>query len=200
MSTLLQQLDDEVATVVRDARRSLVQVRNRRHGARAGTVWHPDGLVLTNDHVAGRGPIDVLLSDGRSLPARVLARSDALDLAALTVDARGLPVMEPGESRRVRPGQPVMALGHPWGVVGAAAPGVVIGVGRDWIEGPAPEREWIGVSLRLRPGNSGGPLIDGHGRLVGVNTVMTGPEVGLAVPVHVVKAFLVEALGSQRAA
>ena len=95
MSTLLQQLDDEVATVVRDARRSLVQVRNRRHGAGAGTVWHPDGLVLTNAHVAGRGPIDVLLSDGRSLPARILARSDTLDLAALTVDARGLPVMEP---------------------------------------------------------------------------------------------------------
>ena len=200
MSTLLQQLDDEVATVVRDARRSLVQVRNRRHGAGAGTVWHPAGLVLTNAHVAGRGPIDVLLSDGRSLPARILARSDTLDLAALTVDARGLPVMEPGESRRVRPGQPVMALGHPWGVVGAVAAGVVIGVGRDWLEGAAPEREWIGVSLKLRPGNSGGPLIDGHGKLVGVNTVMTGPEVGLAVPVHVVKAFLVEALGSQRAA
>ena len=143
---------------------------------------------------------DVLLSDGRSLPARVLARSDTLDLAALGVDAKDLPVMEPGESRLLRPGQPVIALGHPWGVVGAAAAGVVIGVGRDWLERTASHREWIGVSLNLRPGNSGGPLIDAQGRLVGINTVMTGPEVGLAVPVHVVKAFLVEALGSRQAA
>ena len=183
MSTFLQQLNDEVAAVVQDGRRSLVQIRNSRRGAGAGTVWHPDGLILTNAHVAGREPLDVLLSDGRSLPARVLARSDALDLAALAVDAKDLPAMEPGESRRLRPGQPVIALGHPWGVVGAAAAGVV-----------------IGVSLNLRPGNSGGPLIDAQGRLVGVNTVMTGPEVGLAVPVHVVKAFLVEALGSRQAA
>ena len=190
MSPLVQQLNDEVAAVVQDGRRSLVQVRNGRRGAGAGTVWHPDGLILTNAHVAGREPLEVLLADGRSLPARVLARSDALDLA----------VMEPGESRGRRPGQPVRALGHPWGVVGAAVAGVVIGVERHWPEGPASEREWICVSLNLRPGNSGGPLIDAQGRLVGVNTVMTGPEVGLAVPVHVAKAFLVEALGSRQAA
>ena len=93
-----------------------------------------------------------------------------------------------------------MAVGHPWGVVGAATAGVVIGVGQHWPEGTGSEREWIGVNLNLRPGNSGGPLIDSQGRLVGINTVMTGPEVGLAVPVHVVKAFLVEALGSRRTA
>jgi S1-C subfamily serine protease len=59
-----------------------------------------------------------------------------------------------------------------------------------------PGREWIAVSLHLRPGHSGGPLVDVQGRLVGINTMMAGPEVGLAVPVHVVKTFLRRALGS----
>ena len=200
MSTLLQQLNDGRERVVDEGRLSLVHIRSGGHGAGAGTVWHPDGLILTNAHVAGRGRLEVRLSDGRSLPAWVLARSDTLDLAALAVEAEGLPVMAPGESRSLRPGQLVMALGHPWGVAGAAAAGVVIGVGSHLPGMGRSRREWVGVSLNLRPGNSGGPLIDAQGRLVGVNTVMTGPEVGLAVPVHVAKAFLVDSLGSRRAA
>ena len=179
MPTILRQLNDSLAEVVDQGRLSLVHIRSGRRGAGAGTVWHPNGLIITNAHVTGRGP---------------------LDLAALDVDAEGLPVMAPGESRSLRPGQLVMALGHPWGVAGAAAAGVVIGVGSQLPGVTGSRREWVGVSLNLRPGNSGGPLIDAQGRLVGVNTVMTGPEVGLAVPVHVAKAFLVDALGSRRAA
>ena len=72
----------------------------------------------------------------------------------------------------------------------AAAAGAVVGVGSEWPEMQPSKREWIVVSLNLRPGNSGGPLVDGHDRLVRINTVMTGPEVGMAVPAHVVKAFL----------
>jgi S1-C subfamily serine protease len=89
-----------------------------------------------------------------------------------------------------------MALGHPWGVSGAATAGVVIGVGNDLPEMPWSDREWIAVGLHLRPGHSGGPLVDAQGRLVGINTMMTGLEVGMAVPVHVVKAFLKQALTS----
>ena len=70
---------------------------------------------------------------------------------------------------------------------------MVIGLGGDMPEMAATRREWLMVSLVLRPGNSGGPLVDTSGRLLGVNTIMTGPEVGGAVPVHVVKAFLREA-------
>jgi serine protease Do len=93
----------------------------------------------------------------------------------------------------------VVALGHPWGVVGAAAAGVVIGIGSWWPEAPKAGREWIVAGMRLRPGNSGGPLLDAEGQLVGMNTMISGPEVGMAVPVHVVKRFLHKALGNRQA-
>ncbi len=122
------------------------------------------------------------------------------DLALLSVKARGLPALELGDSQHLLPGQWVLAVGHPWGIAGVVTAGVVIGVGHDLPEmggrGPTPasRREWLMVSLVLRPGNSGGPLVDAHGRLLGVNTIMTGPQVGGAVPVHVVKQFLHETL------
>jgi S1-C subfamily serine protease len=73
--------------------------------------------------------------------------------------------------------------------------GIVTGLGTHLAEMPLAERDWIAVSLHLRPGHSGGPLVDEHGRLVGINTIMAGPDVGLAVPVHVAKAFLQQAIG-----
>jgi serine protease Do len=113
-----------------------------------------------------------------------------LDLAALSIEASGLPTIEPGDSRKLRPGEWVLALGHPWGVIGAATGGIVIGIGADLPEMPFAGREWLAVSLHMRPGHSGGPLIDTAGRLVGVNTMINGPDVGMAVPVHVIKKFL----------
>jgi serine protease Do len=176
-----------------EARRSLVSISNGRHGAGAGTIWHPDGLILTNAHVVRLHSPRVTLPDGLSIPARVLAHDANLDLAALRVDATDLPTIELGRSKRLQPGQWVLALGHPWGVPSAATAGVVIGIG------PPPEmgmpgRELIHVGLHLRPGHSGGPLVDIDGLLVGINTMMAGPDVGLAVPVHVVKAFLRQSL------
>jgi S1-C subfamily serine protease len=79
-------------------------------------------------------------------------------------------------------------------VHGAATSGVVIGTGSDELPEMITGREWVMVSLHLRPGHSGGPLVDAHARLVGINTIMTGPDVGGAVPVDVVKRFLKNAL------
>jgi serine protease Do len=193
MAELLRQLNSELSAVADDARQGLVRIHNGRGGAGAGTIWHPDGLILTNAHVVGRRSLRVTLPDGRTLPARLLAHDADLDLAALSVDATDLPTIELGESRGLRPGQWVLAMGHPWGMASAATAGVVIDVG------VPPEmarlgRELVQVSLHLRPGHSGGPLVDVHGRLVGINTMMAGPDVGLVVPVHVVKAFLRQAL------
>ena len=95
----------------------------------------------------------------------------------------------------LQPGQLVLALGHPWGVVGAASAGPVINVGLP-PELPRLSREFVQAGLQLRPGHSGGPMIDVQGWLAGINTMMTGPEVGLAVPLHMVKSFLRERLGS----
>ena len=196
MSALLEQLNSEMGEVAENARRSLVQVQSGRQGGGAGAVWHPDGLIVTNAHVVRNRSLQVTLPDGSNLPARILAHDPARDLAALSVDASGLPAIELGDSRTLRPGQWVMALGHPWGVSGAATGGVVIGVGADLPELPQSDREWIAVSLHLRPGHSGGPLVDDKGRLVGINTMMMGLEVGMAVPVHVAKDFLEEELGT----
>ena len=197
---LLGELEDEIADVVEAARGSLVHIRAGGRGAGAGTVWHHNGLIVTNAHVVERGPLAVTLADGRTLQARVLARDSALDLAALAVDASGLPTIELGESSQLQPGQLVLALGHPWGMVGAASAGTVIGVGSQLPDLPRSRREWVAVSLNVRPGNSGGPLLDARGRLVGITNMMSGPEVGVAVPVHVAKAFLRATLGSQTAA
>lgn len=199
MSTLLQQANTELAEVVQSAKGSLVQIRSGVRGTGAGTIWHPDGLIITNAHVVGRFPLQVTLPDGQVRTARVLAHDLAGDLAALVVDATDLPTINLGESRNLQPGQWVLAMGHPWGVTGAVTFGVIIGVGSDLPETPPSGREWIAVSLHLRPGYSGGPLLDVEGRLVGINTMMTGPEVGLAVPVHVVKSFLRQTLGSKNA-
>ena len=196
MSDLLQQLNDELSGVAEEARRSLVNISNGRRGAGAGTIWHPEGLILTNAHVVGRRSLQVALPDGHKFSAQVVAHDGSRDIAALSVDAADLPTIELGDSRSLRPGQWVLALGHPWGVAGAVTAGVVAGVGKQLPEMPHSEREWIAVSLHLRPGHSGGPLVDDHGRLVGINTMMAGPDVGLAVPVHVVKRFLRQAVGS----
>jgi len=196
MSNVLERLNADMASVVEGVQRALVHVRSGATGAGAGTVWHPDGLIVTNAHVVRHGPLQVTLADGRELAARLLSQDAAHDLAALVVDANGLPTIPLGNSRRLLPGEWVLALGHPWGVRGSVTAGVVIGMGAEWRELPRSGQDWVAVSLHLRPGYSGGPLVDVTGRLVGINTMMTGPDVGVSVPVHVAKAFLREALGA----
>ena len=196
MSATVQQLNADMTSVVQSAKRALVQVHHGRRGTGAGTIWHSDGLIVTNAHVVSGGSLRVTLSSGVTLPARTLAQDPELDLAALMVDAKYLPTMEVGNSRDIKPGQWVIALGHPLGVKEAATAGVIVGAGSWEQETPKPKREWIINNLSLRPGHSGGPLLDVHHRLIGINTIMTGPDTGLAVPSHVIKAFLKERVGA----
>ena len=198
MTAVLQQLNAELGALVDKVESAMVQVREGGGGAGAGTIWHSDGLILTNAHVVRRGPLQAVLPDGSTLPAKLLAQDTGLDLAALTVNSSGLPTISLGDSKRLQPGQWVLALGHPRGVIGAATAGVVIDVGDQSPEQPLSSGEWISVGLHLWPGYSGGPLVDIQGRLVGINTKMAGPDVGMAVPVHVIKTFLQETLGSSQ--
>ncbi|MCL4875575.1 MAG: trypsin-like peptidase domain-containing protein [Anaerolineae bacterium] len=193
MGSILSQLNEALAGVAASVLSSLVEVSTGRGGG-AGTIWHSDGLIITNAHVVSRGDINVRMPNGNFQPAQLLAYDPNLDLAALAVEAHDLPTIELGKSKELRPGQFVTAIGHPWGVHGAATSGVVIGTGSDELPEMITGREWVMVSLHLRPGHSGGPLVDAHARLVGINTIMTGPDVGGAVPVDVVKRFLKNAL------
>jgi serine protease Do len=195
MSNILQQINDTMTALVERVRPGLVQISNGRGGRGAGIIWHPDGLIITNAHVLHHTPPQVTLADGRTLPARVLATDGQADLAALAVAADGLPALAHPAAWRLRPGHWVLALGHSWGLTGAATAGIVIDVGS-----PPELPRWRGaliqVGMHLRPGYSGGPLVDGHGCLVGINTMMAGPEVGLAIPFPVVAAFLRRTLGT----
>lgn len=183
----IQQLNDDLSAVVQKVRRSLVQVSNGRSGHGAGSIWHPDGLIVTNNHVVGRRSPTVTLADGRSFTATLLARDEEHDLAALSIDATDLPTIELGDSKALKPGQWVTSIGHPWGVLGAITGGMVIGqTGSEWPELPqiSNDSEWVVASLHMRPGHSGGPMVDDQGRLVGINTMINGPDVGVAIPYY----------------
>ena len=206
MTALLSQLDSDLGELADRLRQSLVQVSVGRNGSGSGVVFAADGLVVTNAHVvsrnSGRRPgreLQVALPNGSVTAAGLLAKDDDLDVAVLKIEQPDgkLPELHPielGDSRALRAGQWVMAMGHPWGVVGVAAAGIVIGAGPDLPEAPGGERDWIVVDLALRPGHSGGPLVDHQGRLIGMSTMMAGLEVGMAVPAHVIGEFVASVL------
>lgn len=200
--SILEQLNNELADVVSGVQRSLVHVHNHgqtrwkrrrvRFSGGAGVIAREDGVILTNAHVVRSDDISVTLPNGETVPARFLARAEGYDLAAIKVDADDLPAASFGDSAALRSGDWVTAVGHPWGIDGAATSGIVIGAGSELPEMPRGSREWVATSLHLRPGNSGGPLVDINGNIIGINTVMAGPEVGLAIPSNASVEFLAQ--------
>ncbi|MHB8648102.1 MAG: S1C family serine protease [Thermomicrobiales bacterium] len=179
-------LTDAFVVVAEQLRRSTVQVRGRGPGGGSGVIWQPDGLIITNAHVA-RGPKALIaLSDGRTFEATVTARDERRDLAALNVDATGLPAAMIGDSDALRVGALVLAVGNPLGLTGALTTGVVHAA-------PSPDSPrqhgWVRADVRLAPGNSGGPLADAAGRVIGINSMIAG-GLALAVPSNAVARFL----------
>jgi serine protease Do len=197
MSSHWQEINAAAAEAVDKVQRCVVQVRADEGGIGAGVVWHGDGLIVTSAHVVMgrhvRSGLRVLLQDGTELPAQVLAHDAEKDIAALHVAAQNLLAIEQGASDDVQPGQWLMALGHPWGVRDALTAGIVIATGANQPE--MDNRAWVTVDMAMRPGHSGGPLFNARGQLVGINTMIRGPEVSFAVPVDVVKTFMQDALG-----
>ncbi len=171
-------------------RRSTVQVTlgsGRERGSGSGVIWNEDGLIVTNAHVARTDRAKVELWDGRSFEAQVQARDSRRDLASLRIDAHGLPATTPGDSSALRAGEIVMAVGNPLGFIGALTTGVVHSQGPLRGMGRQP---WVQAAVRLAPGNSGGPLADAQGRVVGINTMVVGGGLALAVPSNQVGDFL----------
>lgn len=166
--------------------RSLVAIRSEAGGG-SGTAWSADGLVVTNHHVAPGARVSVALPDGRETDGRVIRRDESNDLAMVRVGAE-LEPLELGDSRAVRPGILVFAIGNPWGQRGTLTRGIVFGRGNAGAETEAPVREVIRADIRLAPGNSGGPLVDAAGRLLGINSMIVG-GMGVAIPAHTVRAF-----------
>ena len=187
-------LGRELAELASVLRQSTVEVQTRGTGAGSGIIWETNGLIVTNAHVARTDRATIVLWDGRAFDGVVTARDPRRDLATIAIDVGPavLPAATIGHPTDLRTGDVVVALGHPLGITGALALGVVhvVEVRRG---GP----RWIRADIRLAPGNSGGPLADAHGRVVGVNTLIAG-GLGVAVPVTTVSRFLAD-VGAERA-
>lgn len=182
-------LDDALASVVQEVQSSLVVIQSGRHGVGAGVIWQPDGLILTNFHVVTHGQARVLLADGREFTARRVAQEPSLDLALLQIEAAGLLAATIADSRLLRVGQLVLALGHPWGQRGMVTAGIISGLGSVQVNAGRSTIDIIRSDVSLAPGNSGGPLVDASGALIGINTMVVGGDLGVAIPSHVITAF-----------
>jgi serine protease Do len=161
-------------------------------GNGSGVLWSPDGLIVTNAHVARGSRVEISLWDGREFPAEVTARDGRHDLAALRISTGNLIAAEAADSSLVRPGEIVIAVGNPLGFVGALTTGVVHAVGP--IRGLG-SQTWVQSDVRLAPGNSGGPLADARGRVIGINSMIAGRR-ALAISSNEVARFLLEANGA----
>ena len=167
------------------------QPRRSMRSLGSGFIINADGYVVTNNHVVdGASEVRVKLSDGRDLTAKVVGRDPKTDLSLLKVDATGLPVIPIGDSSALQVGEPVMAIGNPFGLEQTVTTGIVSATGR--VIGDGPYDDFIQTDASINPGNSGGPLINSRGQVVGINTAIfsrSGGSVGIgfAIPANLAK-------------
>lgn len=172
--------------IAEQLRRSTVLIHSGGRGSGSGVIWSSDGTLITNAHVVRTTRPTVELWDGREFQAAVQSRDSLRDLAQLRIDAKDLPAASAADSSQLRPGELAIAIGNPMGFVGALATGVIHGVGP--LRGLG-SQSWVQAEVRLAPGNSGGPLADAGGRVVGINTMVAG-RLALAIPSNTVRDFL----------
>jgi S1-C subfamily serine protease len=174
--------------------------RRRASGGGSGVMITPDGFMLTSAHVVAGGGARVRASfiDGSDAQTTVIGADPLSDLAVLRADGPVAPAAELGDAARLRVGQLVVAIGNPHGYAGSVTAGVVSALGRSLpARAGAATRiidDVIQTDAALNPGNSGGALVDGQGRVVGINTAVAGIGLGLAVPINATTRRIVSAL------
>jgi S1-C subfamily serine protease len=163
----------------------------QQQGQGSGFITRSDGIVLTNAHVVeGATEVTVTLPDGRSLPGKVVGGDPVTDVAVVRVVANRLPVAQLGDSTRLRPGEWAIAIGNPLGLDNTVTAGIISAIQRTNAVGEGQRVPYIQTDAAVNPGNSGGPLINDRGQVIGINTaIRQAPGAGLsfAVPINVAR-------------
>jgi serine protease Do len=177
---------------------SLVVVRGHRFGAGAGIVWDVNGLILTNNHVVGRRLPIVMLQNDQEYESRLLARDPDVDLALLSIDATELTPLK-AASVPPRVGEMAFAFGHPWGQRNTVTRGIVSALvsaqNRRGDKLPV-----IRSDAPLAPGNSGGPLVNASGEVIGINAMIVGGDQSVSIAASVARDFVNKTLANQKTA
>jgi serine protease Do len=204
------QLGAEEANVVRIARQvspAVVSVSQQEGGSGSGVIVRPDGVILTNAHVVGMSRmVRVGLADGRRVEGRVVGRDPTLDVAVVRIDAPNAPVAPIGDSDRLEVGQTAIAIGNPLGLERTVTTGVISAVNRSprgvAVDGPIQLDGLIQTDAAISPGNSGGPLLDSQGRVIGINTAVLRARgaqgLGFAVPINLAQNVAEQILATGR--
>jgi serine protease Do len=184
----------DASQLVSTLRRAVVEIRSVAGGG-AGIVWGGAGLVVTNAHCVGENASLTIEMNGKSHSPDSIAFARGHDLALIHAPSVKGPFLELRDVDTLRPGELVFAYGHPLGVSHSLAMGALHSVVREKRTG---NPRFIAADIRLAPGNSGGPLVDAEGRLVGVNSMIVG-GLGVAIPASVVQAFVTRATSARAA-
>jgi S1-C subfamily serine protease len=190
-----------VVSVAEKLRPAVVNLRvgkGGRGGSGSGVLFTPDGFLLTNHHVVqGSDTVRVRLNDGSELTGRVVGNDPWTDLAVVQIEGNTFPFAALGDSAKLKVGQLAVAIGSPLGFESTVTAGVISALGRTLrsVSGHLVDNV-IQTDAALNPGNSGGPLVDSHGRVVGINTAIIQPAQGIcfAVPVNTAKTILPQLL------
>jgi S1-C subfamily serine protease len=208
----IQRLNDFMNSLAERMKPALVQVRVRRpadpdstpsvptpgqpnpderRASGSGFIIRQDGYLVTNAHVVEEAErIQIQLYDGRRFAGRVIGFDNRVDLALVKIDATALPVALLGDSNRLRVGEFVLALGHPFGLEQTVSFGIVSRKGAP-LDVAAPGFDFIQTDAAVNPGNSGGPLVNMAGEIVGVNSMAArNGTIGFAIPINLVKGLL----------
>ena len=206
----IARLNDHMNALAEKIKPALVQVRVRRaleppvegeppmspdererRSSGSGFLIRQDGYLITNEHVVADADfIQVKLADGRRFEGRLVGRDERVDLALVKIEATGLPVAALGDSNRLRVGEFVLALGHPFGLEQTVSFGIVSRKGAP-LQVATPGFDFIQTDAAVNPGNSGGPLVNMAGEVVGINSMAArNGTIGFAIPINIVKGLL----------
>ena len=204
----IARLNDHMNSLAEKLKPTLVQVRVRRTEAQAegeqppgapeerrtsgsGVIIRSDGYLVTNEHVVNEAEkIQVKLADGRRFEGRLVGKDERVDLALVKIEATGLPVAALGDSNELRIGEFVLALGQPFGLEQSVSFGIVSRKGAPLLVA-APGFDFIQTDATVNPGNSGGPLVNMAGEVIGINSMAArNGTIGFAIPINLVKGLL----------